>query len=324
MEAPAIPDQRVRWPSFERAGWEVVIRREDLIHPLISGNKFRKLKYNIREALDQSRSSLITLGGAYSNHILAVAAIGRENRLETFGLIRGDELSPDANPTLREAKALGMKFHFLSRPLYKWLTRSEDLLHSWKEPAPPMLSAEFESLLAVLNPFNGNHYLIPEGGTNALAVRGCMEILGQEDREFDYVCCPVGTGGTLAGISSAAMPGQRVIGFSALIGGVGLNRVISKFTPRSNWEITDAFALGGYGKVSDALVEFMNRFRELGNCRLDPIYTAKMLWGLDTWADSGKWPAGTRVLLIHTGGLQGVRGINEQRKMQNRPLICEE
>ncbi len=187
---------------FESSKISLFIKREDLIDPFISGNKFRKLKYNISEALKSNTSKLLTFGGAYSNHIAATAAAGKKYGLKTFGIIRGEELGEDlaktlaTNETLKYAEAHGMELHFISRALYK---RKEEL--------------EF---LKDLESKFGDFYLLPEGGTNLLAIKGCEEILGEKDEDFDYICCSIGTGGTIAGIINASKGNQQVLVFQHL------------------------------------------------------------------------------------------------------------
>ena len=197
-------NQHIVLPELEANNYQLFIKREDQIHPLVSGNKFRKLKYNLQEALDQKQTTLLTFGGAFSNHILATAVAGELTGLKTIGIIRGDELGNDlektlvTNSTLRNASEHGMQFEFVSRETYRNKT-----------------SIEFTE---ILKKKYGDFYSIPEGGTNALAVKGCEEILTSDDNEFDYICSCVGTGGTLAGIINSIEASQKVIGFPALKG----------------------------------------------------------------------------------------------------------
>lgn len=281
---------------------EISLKREDQIHPFVSGNKFRKLKYNLKAVKDQNRHTLLTFGGAFSNHIAATASAGREYGIQTIGIIRGEELEDkiDKNPTLAFAKAQGMQLQFISREKYK-LKDTPDILKYFKKCF-------------------GDFYLLPEGGTNSLAVKGCEEILTPQDTIFDYICVPVGTGGTMAGIVNSSKPHQRIVGFSALKGNF-LEKEIKKWTTKINWEITDAFCFGGYAKVNEELVDFINEFKTKTNIALDPIYTGKMLYGIFELAKSGFFPKNSRILAIHTGGLQGIQGMNLQLKKKNLPLI---
>ncbi len=280
------------------------LKREDLIHPYISGNKYRKLKYNIKEALTQNCDSLLTFGGAYSNHIAAVAYAGSINGLKTIGIIRGDELAAEIpnNPTLTFAQQHGMQFKFLSRSSYR------------KKMSNPFLEE--------LNHQFNNFYLIPEGGTNSLAVKGCEEILTDNDSQFDYICCSVGTGGTMSGLINASKSHQTILGFSALKGDF-LNNDIRKFVTTPNWKIISDYNFGGYAKISHELVNFINSFKRDHNISLDPIYTSKMMFGVFDLINNNYFSKGARILAIHTGGIQGVDGMNLKLKRKNWPLILK-
>ena len=278
------------------------VKREDLSHEFVSGNKFRKLKYNLKEARKQGFEVLLTFGGAYSNHIAAVASAGKLMGFETIGVIRGEELygEIERNPTLMFAKECGMKFKFVSRQTYR-LKTAETFL---KE-----LIKEF-----------GTFYVIPEGGTNALGVKGCEEILRGTDFDFDYICCSVGTGGTISGIINCSKPSQQVLGFPALKGSF-LDKDISKFVTQSNWDLITDYHFGGYAKINLDLVEFINGFKKDYDIPLDPVYTGKMLFGVMDLISKGFFPEGSKILAIHTGGLQGVKGMNDYLKKKNIPQI---
>ena len=273
------------------------LKREDLIHPYISGNKYRKLKYNIAFAKANNYKTLLTFGGAYSNHIAATAAAGKAYNFSTIGIIRGDELEKDLdktfseNKTLKQAAADGMKFKFISRALYK--------------------QKEEEQFLATLKKEFPESYILPEGGTNDLAIKGCEEILTPSDLSFDYVCCAVGTGGTISGIINASAASQRVLGFPALKGDF-LTDEIQKLVTKSNWTLTKEYHFDGYAKVSETLVEFMNGFKKSHQIVLDPIYTGKMMYGIFDLISKGFFPQNSRILAIHTGGLQGIDGVNKK------------
>lgn len=281
---------------------ELFIKREDLLHPIISGNKFRKLKYNILKAKELNCSQLVTFGGAYSNHIVATAAAGKEYGFETIGIIRGEELEDifQLNPSLSSAFELGMKFKFVTREFYRTKT------------SPAFISKLKEEL--------GDFYLIPEGGTNNYAIQGCEEILSNETNEFNYICCPVGTGGTISGIINASKENQNIIGFSSLKGEF-LNKDIAKFVKKKNWYINCDFHFGGYGKVTDELIEFINTFYSKYKIPLDPIYTGKMMYGVFDLIQQNYFPANSKILVIHTGGLQGIEGMNNVLKSKNKTLI---
>ncbi|GGD14462.1 1-aminocyclopropane-1-carboxylate deaminase/D-cysteine desulfhydrase [Flavobacterium orientale] len=288
--------------KFKTTSQFVSIKRDDLIHPFVSGNKYRKLNYNLREAKLQKATTLLTFGGAFSNHIAAVAFAGRDNGLQTIGVIRGDELDNQIaqNPTLQFAQENGMQFKFVSRAAYRDKDSPDFLL---------ALQAEF-----------GNFYLLPEGGTNGLAVKGCEEILTPEDADFDYICCAVGTGGTISGIINSTLPHQKVLGFPALKGDF-LSNDIRKFANNERWELITDYHFGGYAKVTPDLILFLNSFYEQTKIPLDPVYTGKMVFGLYDLIQKDYFPENAKILLIHTGGLQGIAGMNEKIGLKNWPKI---
>ena len=279
------------------------IKREDLIHPFISGNKFRKLKYNLLQAKAEKKSKLLTFGGAFSNHIAAVAYAGKENSLETIGIIRGEELASKIleNPTLTFAQNCGMKFEFVTREDYK--TKATN------------------TFIEDLKGRYGDFYLVPEGGTNSYAVKGCEEILTDEDYDFTHICCAIGTGGTISGLINSAKAHQKIIGFPALKGDF-LSDDIRKFAKNSNWEVQLDYHFGGYAKINEELIRFINDFYKQTNIPLDPIYTGKMMFGIVDLINKGYFPKGAKIIAIHTGGLQGIEGMNNNLKNKNLPLIA--
>ena len=281
---------------------QMFIKPEYQINAFVSGNKFRKLKYNILEAANNKFSTLLTFGGAYSNHIAAVAKAGKEKGFKTIGIIRGEELVSKIgdNPTLQFAKNCGMQFQFVSRAAYREKT-TVDFLKNLK------------------NTF-GDFYLIPEGGTNHLAIKGCEEILTKSDKSFDFICCPVGTGGTISGLINSSVGTQKILGFPALKGDF-LTEDIRKFANKSNWELITDYHFGGYAKINVELISFINDFKGKYNMPLDPIYTGKMLFGIFDLIKKGYFPKEAKILVIHTGGLQGIPGMNASLAKKNMPLI---
>ncbi|WP_291866727.1 pyridoxal-phosphate dependent enzyme [Maribacter sp.] len=298
-------NQKVNLSILNDKGITFFIKREDLIHPLISGNKYRKLKYNILAAKAAKQDTLLTFGGAYSNHIAAVAYAGKQEGISTIGVIRGEELKDkwQKNATLLLARAHGMEFKFVSREVY----RNKDA---------PEFKTELEKEF-------GHFYMLPEGGTNALAVEGCQEIITDEDASFNVITSAVGTGGTIAGIINASNNTQRVIGFPALKGGF-LQEDICKFTNKRNWELQNEYHFGGYGKVSPELIQFINDFKIKTNIPLDPVYTGKMIFGLMEMIQEDCFESGTKILAIHTGGLQGIAGMNALLKKKKQPMLVIE
>lgn len=284
-------------------GIELFIKREDLLHPIISGNKFRKLKYNIQEAKRMGSSILLTFGGAFSNHVLAVAASGQEFGFKTVGVIRGEELVAkiNENPTLERARELGMEFYFISRTLYQ--------------------NKERESFILELKDKFGDFYLVPEGGTNSFAIKGCEEILTDEDKQiFTHVTCAVGTGGTFSGLINSSTEKQQLIGFSSLKGAF-LSDVICNFVEKTNWMINDDYHFGGYGKVNEELIRFLNTFYNQNKIPLDPVYTGKMVFGVLDLINKEFFLPNSKILMIHTGGLQGIKGMNFALQKKNKEII---
>lgn len=283
---------------------KLTIKREDKLHPHISGNKFRKLKYNIQEALKLGKTGLLTFGGAYSNHIAATAAAGKEYGFKTVGIIRGEELrgKEENNPTLAFAKNCGMVLDFVSREEYR-LKNENDYLEKLKEKF-------------------GDFYVVPEGGTNTFAVKGCEEILTEDDRIFTHIACAVGTGGTISGIINSTKANQKVLSFPALK--ADLSDDIHKFAKQDNWSLMKEYHFGGYAKVTEKLISFINDFFDKTGIPLDPVYTGKAVFGVIDLINKGYFPKGSNILFIHTGGLQGIKGMNVQLIKKGLPTIKPE
>lgn len=264
----------------------ICIKRLDLVHPQISGNKFFKLKYNFLAAKNHGFNKVITFGGAYSNHIAATAFAAHQFGFKSVGIIRGEELQYRAlNPTLATAQHFGMQLKFISRERYR-------------EKSSPV----FLQQLAQDYP---DHYIIPEGGTNQLAIQGCTEILSDFDRQhFDIICCAVGTGGTITGLIESSAEHQQLLGFSALKGDF-LHHDVASLTSKRNWKITDAYCCGGYAKTTTELLSFIQHFEHRYDIPLEHVYTGKMLYGIFNLIEQGLIQPQQRLLIIHSGGLQG-------------------
>ena len=277
------------------------IKREDLTHPEISGNKYWKMFYNVKKYLEKevSERKIITFGGAFSNHIAAAAALGNEFGIKTLGVIRGNELedSWQENPTLFSAHQNGMSFRFVTRETYRY-----------KERLMAELQEEFPESLVV-----------PEGGTNENAVEGIQYMLTDETNDFDYICSAVGTGGTVSGLSKFAQPHQKIIGFKAVKDNSLENR-IKNLSKKDNFTLIDA-SDGGFGKITDENVRFINEFYQYFGIVLEPVYTGKMLRKIFEMIADDYFPANSKILAFHTGGLQGIVGANEMLKKKNRNLI---
>lgn len=280
---------------------QLFIKREDLIHPEISGNKFWKLFYNVNHYLEKKPKSpfIITFGGAFSNHISAVSMLSKNLNIKTLGIIRGDELQSkwEENPTLKFAHQNGMSFRFVKRADY----RDKIFLSE-------QLQQEFPQAL-----------IIPEGGSNELAVEGVKHMLTEQTKSFDYLCAAVGTGGTLAGISRFAEENQKVLGFT-VVDDASLNDRVFNNSNRNNFELISAHD-GGYGKITDENIRFINDFSNEFTIPLDPIYTGKMMRKIFDLINEDYFPQGAKILAFHTGGLQGIKGANEKLRQQKRTTI---
>ncbi len=282
---------------------QLYLLRTDLLDPVTGGNKFFKLKYNIAEAGRLEHDTLLTFGGAYSNHIAATAASGKENDFRTIGIIRGEE-ERELNPTLKAALYNNMQLHFISRENYR-IKDKKEFVNNLRE-----LFGEF--------------YLIPEGGSNVFAVKGCTEIRNYINMAFDYICCPVGTGGTLAGISASLKENEKALGFSSLQKGEFLEKKVQQLineyhnhyslkpqTSVSAFSITCDYAFGGYGKINDELVHFKKIMEEIHGIELDYVYTAKMMYGIFDLIKKKYFKPGSVIIAIHTGGIQGNKGFEK-------------
>lgn len=271
---------------LQDAGVILYLKRDDLINPDIPGNKWRKLHLNIEEVKKQNYHTLLTFGGAYSNHLRAVAAAGKLFGFTTIGLVRGEEHSP-LNWSLQYATNRGMQLHYVSREAYRHKTETE-FIAAWQ------------------NRF-GNFYLLPEGGSNALAVRGCAEIPAEISTAFTTICCPVGTGGTLAGIAAGLKPGQKAIGFSALKGGDFLRKDVEQLqretygNTTNNWEIETNYHFDGFAKNPPELQEFIAAFSQEHHVLLERIYVAKMLFGIFDMIKKGRFNPGSVIVAVITG-----------------------
>ncbi|MER7754252.1 pyridoxal-phosphate dependent enzyme [Kitasatospora sp. NPDC097643] len=278
-----------------RAGVELRLKRDDLLHPSVPGNKWRKLAPNLAAAVAQGHTRLLTFGGAYSTHLRAVAAAAGALGLESVGLVRGEELADrPRNWSLRAAERAGMRLEFLTRAEYReatgragGATPGEGLQRRW-----------------------GPCLVLPEGGSNALAVTGAAVIPAElpDLGARDLVCCPVGTGGTLAGIAAGLPPGARALGVAVLRGGEGyLEEEVARLHRAAygrefgNWRIDHGHHGGGYGKVPAELAAFAEGFERRHGVPLERRYVAKLLAALTALATAGAFPPGTRLTAVVTG-----------------------
>ncbi|MCH8553695.1 MAG: pyridoxal-phosphate dependent enzyme [Schleiferiaceae bacterium] len=301
LHPPKIED--IHHPLFEAQQVRVSVKREDGVHAIYGGNKWYKLQHNIQEALAKHHHTILTFGGAFSNHIAATAAACQELGLRSIGVIRG-EAHYTENATLKAAQAAGMQLHFVSRTAY----REKD-------------SVQF---LQSLQQLFGEFYLIPEGGANVLGAKGCEDIITKATTSYSHITLACGTGTTAAGILASCEPYQEIIGIPVFKDGSFLRKDILALTPQPNGvlELFTQYGFGGYAKTTPELVDFINFWHQQG-LPLDPIYTGKAFFGVIRAIEVGYFPKGSRILFIHTGGLQGIAGYNAQQQKQASPLFIE-
>jgi 1-aminocyclopropane-1-carboxylate deaminase len=275
-----IVTERSNWDDWHKKEVSVSMLRLDRIHPQVSGNKWFKLRFYLDDAIKHGKKSIVTFGGAWSNHILATAAACKLYNLRCTGIIRGEEPLPYSS-TLRQAESLGMHLVFISRAAYREKSHSHLL---------------------------GDEYVIPEGGYGALGAAGAATILEHCNRQaYTHICCAAGTGTMLAGLVASAAPGTTVLGFSVLKNNKDLREKTSALlAPEAlPFEVIHDFHFGGYAKYNAALINFMNRYFSGTNIPTDFVYTGKLCYGVNEFILGDQFPPGSNILLIHSGGLQG-------------------
>ncbi len=283
-------------------GVRISIKREDKLHPIVSGNKYRKLKYNLLFAKEKGYENILSFGGAFSNHLSALAWAGNHFNFKTIGVVRGEEWKNkiEKSATLRFCIEQRMQLHFVSRKEYRQ-KHTEDFKKK------------------ICNLFN-NAYLLPEGGTNELAIKGCKEIITNKEKEYDTICCSVGTGGTFSGLILGKHSHQNAIGFNALKN-KEVEADIKYWTKQELVEINHDYTFGGYAKTNNELINFINDFYQKYQIKLDPIYTGKMFFGIFDLLKKNRGNFGTNILVIHSGGLQGIEGINQRNRSKKCATI---
>jgi 1-aminocyclopropane-1-carboxylate deaminase len=274
--------QKIDLPLLEQKNIALQVLRLDLMHPTISGNKWFKLKYNLKAALAQGQKRLLTFGGAYSNHLYACAHAARLLDLEMLALVRGEEQHP-LNSTLAALEAQGCSIHYLDRSSYR--------------------QKQTPAFLENLRQEFGDFYLIPEGGCNAAGVEGCKEII-PENTNFDFLCTAVGTGTTLAGLAASLQAGQKALGFVVLKGAQYLEEEVAKYSPTEPIRFLHDYHFGGYAKHNALLDSFMEDFTAQSGIALEHVYTGKMFYGLWELLKQDFFPPQSRLLAIHSGGLR--------------------
>jgi 1-aminocyclopropane-1-carboxylate deaminase/D-cysteine desulfhydrase-like pyridoxal-dependent ACC family enzyme len=285
-----IATQTLRNPLHKLKKIEVDVLRLDQFHPVISGNKWFKLRHHIREAVEQNKKGLVSFGGAYSNHLVAMAWACREQGLQSAGIIRGEENDP-RNASLQQMKEAGMDLIFVSRESYR---------------DKQSLAAEFLSA-------HHEFYCVPEGGRSDAGIRGASEILALAKNDYSHIFCAVGTGTTLAGIINASRGEQQVIGISAIKVADSRNNDVAEFVAenadKKNYSLSFDYHFGGFAKFSDELIACMNELYERENVPTDFVYTGKLFYAVDDMIRNDRFSAGSRLLIVHSGGLQGNRSL---------------
>jgi 1-aminocyclopropane-1-carboxylate deaminase len=285
------PIKQIHCNLLKQKNISLQIKRDDLLHPLISGNKWRKLKYNLTRMQQLKKTELLTFGGAFSNHVHACAAAGQYFNIKTHAIIRGPHLDSN-NPTLQFAKQCGMQLHAVTRLEYKQRNQADYL-------------AELQTRFP-------NAYIVPEGGSNQFAIEGCKE-LAQSLPEHHYLICPTGSGGTLAGLIEGSSLNTTVIGIAVLKQADYLRDEIKALSPRAalnnNWQLLTEFHDGGYGRFSPALWQFCQQMSAQQQLPLEPIYSGKMMFALWQLITQDYFAPGSKIIAIHTGGLQGLNGL---------------
>jgi 1-aminocyclopropane-1-carboxylate deaminase len=287
MQFQKPPLQKLSDKLFEEKRVNIFVLRLELIHPFLSGNKYYKLKYNLKEFFRLKKEYLVTFGGAFSNHIVATAAAGKEFGVKTIGIIRGEELHSNSNEHLRFASACGMKLVFVSREAYRPMRENKiavgDLLYELRTT---------------------NYELIPEGGSNELAIKGCEEIVKEISVDFDFVCCAVGTGATLAGISRSLPKLVEGIGISVLQGETFLEKDIREWIGAlTNFKIINDYSFGGYAKANDELIFFCKNFNSKHEIEIEPVYTGKLFFGLYDLIGKDFFKPNSTIVAVHSGGI---------------------
>ena len=296
MESFQLPSslEQLKSDFLTRLDLQLFVKRDDLIHPMISGNKWRKLNYNLSVAKEKGKGQLLTFGGAFSNHLIATAAAGKLLGFRTVGVVRGEE-PKKWSQTLLDCKAEEMQLEFVSRSDYRLKNQALFL---------KQLERKF-----------GESFIIPEGGANELGAKGCKEIIEEIKIPFDFVCCSAGTGTTAAGLLNA-LDHENLLAFSALKGGGYLkNEILSYNTNQlkcDQLKLLENYHFGGYAKINDELIAFVKHFYNLYHLKLDLVYTAKLFFGVFDLIQQNYFPKGSRIVLIHSGGLQGNRGIESR------------
>lgn len=286
------PVSKIQSALLKQKRIELFIKRDELIHPVIQGNKWRKLKYNLQLAQQQGHSKLLSFGGAYSNHLHALAKAAQLCHFNSIGIVRGEATSP-LNPCLQDCQNWGMQLEFITRREY----REKHNTH----------------FIQSLHQRYGDFYLIPEGADNAAGRQGCAEVLHELDSQYDVICCEVGSGAMLSAlIENNPFPDSRYLGFSVLKNQQLDQHITQQLKPlntaQTDWRINHEYHFGGFARSTPELIEFIINFKDEFNIQLEPVYSGKMLYGIFDLIKQDYFTEGSRICAIHGGGLQGLRG----------------
>lgn len=284
------PLQRLALPEWAFKQVNVYIKRDDLIHPDIPGNKWRKLKYHLEAFQQSGKKAILSFGGPYSNHLTATAAACYYLNIPSYGIIRGE--MDENNPAIRTARKFNMQLMTVSRSDFN---KRED--------------AAFQQYL--MTRLGIDAYVIASGGEGELGVKGCREILEEIDIPFDVIVTPCGTGTTLSGLASGLQIEQKAIGISALKGEDTLSSKIAQQAPHADVEIMTGYHFGGFGRTTQELLNFIRKAQKDTGIAFDYVYTGKALWALNDLILKGYFPPGTTIIFLHTGGIQNARVYNE-------------
>jgi 1-aminocyclopropane-1-carboxylate deaminase len=280
------PEQKVNHPLYESKKVHVYLKRDDMIHPFISGNKWRKLKYNLQKAQQENKSTLVTFGGAWSNHLLATACAGATFQFKTIGFVRGEEIS---NPVLNMCKLFGMQLRFVSREEYK---------------DKPQLFEQLEN--------KEEYFFIDEGGASLEAIYGCKELIDELKNQYDHMFCAAGTGTTAAGIaqgiSDCNLNTQLHVITVLKNGGFILDEMLKYETPIEQVQLHLDYHFGGYAKVKPELIAFVKNYVKSTGIMIEPTYTGKAMFALHDLIQNDYFSPESKILFVHTGGLTGLLG----------------
>jgi 1-aminocyclopropane-1-carboxylate deaminase len=280
---------KIEWPGA--GNYQITLKRDDLLHPVISGNKWRKLKFALLEAQQNQIKHIISFGGGFSNHLHALGYCCQQMNIRFTAIVRGD-YSGNPSPMLQDLVSWGAQLRYVDRSTYKLRDQPEYLTN---------LQQRYSEAT-----------IIPEGGSQALALKGVSEIISELEGNYDYIMAPVGSGGTLAGLINQSQPSTKIIGIAVLKGKDYLESLVNQLLPaaakdKSNWQINHDYHSGGYAKTNSELKAFCENFLQQTDIHIEPVYSGKLFFALKDLIAKQEFPEGSKILALHTGGLQGAR-----------------